>query len=116
MKISLIILVLEIEFTTDTMNLLVNPLPQITLDNSFHICISAGDTNIQFSPIGGLLNGTGVMNSNTGLFSPLNAGLGTHRLTYSYQDPVTGCWNYDFLDVTVNPLPNVNYTHDSIFF
>ncbi len=102
-------------FTTDTMNLLVNPLPQITLDNSFHICISAGDTNIQFSPIGGLLNGTGVMNSNTGLFSPLNAGLGTHRLTYSYQDPVTGCWNYDFLDVTVNPLPNVNYTHDSIF-
>ena len=102
-------------FTTDTMNLLVNPLPQITLDNSFHICISAGDTNIQFSPIGGLLNGTGVLNSNTGLFSPLNAGLGTHRLTYSYQDPITGCWNYDFLDVTVNPLPNVNYIHDSIF-
>lgn len=102
-------------FTTDTMNLLINPLPVISLDNSFEICISAGDTTIQFSPSGGLLQGTGVLNSNTGLFSPLNAGIGTHELTYSYQDPVTGCWNYDFLNVTVNPLPNVNYIHDSIF-
>ena len=49
------------------------------------------------------------------MFSPLSAGIGTHKLLYSYQHPITGCWNYDSLNVTVNPLPNVNYTHDSIF-
>ena len=102
-------------FTTDTMNLLINPLPVISLDNSFEICISAGDTIIQFSPIGGLLQGTGVLNSNSGLFSPLNAGIGTHKLIYSYENPITGCWNYDSLKITVNPLPNINYVHDNIF-
>ena len=102
-------------FTTDTMNLLINPLPVISLDNSFEICISAGDTTIQFSPSGGLLEGTGVFNSNTGLFSPTDAGVGTHKLIYSYENPITGCWNYDSLEITVNPLPNVNYIHDSIF-
>ena len=102
-------------FTTDTMNLLINPLPVISLDNSFEICISAGDTTIQFSPSGGLLEGTGVLNSYTGLFSPTDAGIGTHKLIYSYENTITGCWNYDSLEISVNPLPKVNYTHDSIF-
>ena len=102
-------------FTTDTMNLLIHPLAKITLDSSFQICISAGDTTIQFSPLGGLFQGTGVLNSSTGLFSPLNAGPGIHKLIYSYEHPVTGCWNYDSLEITVNSLPAVDYSHDSIF-
>ena len=97
------------------MNLLINPLPVISLDNSFEICISAGDTTIQFSPSGGLLEGTGVLNSNTGFFSPTDAGVGTHKLIYSYENPITGCWNYDSLEIRVNPLPNINYVHDNIF-
>ena len=101
-------------FTTDTMNLLIHPLPEITVDTSFEICISFGDTNIQFSPFGGTWSGTGI-DINTGLFSPLSAGIGTHKLLYSYQHPITACWNYDSLEIIVNPLPNVNYTHDSIF-
>jgi len=101
-------------FTSDTMNILIHPLPEITLDNSFEICISFGDTAIQFSPFGGTWTGLGI-DPSSGLFSPIVAGMGTHTLLYAYQHPVTGCWNYDSLDVTVNPLPAVNYTHDSIF-
>ena len=102
-------------FTTDTMNLLIHPLPKITLDASFQMCLSDEDTTIQFSPTGGLLDGTGILNSSTGLFSPSTAGIGTHKLVYSYQHPITGCWNYDSLEIDVQSLPIVNYTHDSIF-
>ena len=42
------------------MNLLIHPLPVINLDTSFEICISFGDTNIQFSPFGGTWSGTGI--------------------------------------------------------
>ena len=101
-------------FTTDTMNLLIHPLPVISLDNSFEICISFGDTAIQFAPTGGTWQGNGIDPLN-GVFSPISAGMGTHKLLYSYQHPVTGCWNYDSLNVTVNPLPSVNFSHDSIF-
>lgn len=102
-------------FTTDTMNLLIHPLPKITLDASFQMCLSDEDTTIQFSPTGGILDGTGILNSSTGLFSPSTAGEGTHKLVYSYQHPITGCWNYDSLEIDVQSLPIVNYTHDSIF-
>ena len=102
-------------FTTDTMNILIHPLPKIILDSSFQICLLDEDTTIQFSPFGGLLEGTGILNSSTGIFSPSTAGVGIHKLIYSYQHPVTSCWNYDSLEITVQSLPNVNYTHDTIF-
>ena len=102
-------------FTTDTMNLLIHPLPKITLDSSFQMCLLDEDTTIQFSPTGGLLDGTGILNSSTGVFSPSTAGVGIHKLVYSYQHPITGCWNYDSLEIDVQSLPTVNYTHDSIF-
>ena len=57
----------------------------------------------------------GMVNDSTGLFNTDSAGVGTHQLIYSYQHPITGCWNYDSLEITVNPLPIVDYSHDSIF-
>ena len=83
-------------FTTDTMNLLIHPLPKLQLILVLKTCISFGDTNIQFSPFGGTWSGTGI-DINSGLFSPLSAGIGTHKLLYSYQYPITACWNYDSL-------------------
>ena len=102
-------------FTTDTMNLLIHPLPVISVDNSFEICISFGDTVLNFSPQGGTWQGTGITENINGVFNPVIAGVGTHKLLYSYQHPITACWNYDSLELTVNPLPVVSYTHDSIF-
>ena len=102
-------------FTTDTMNLLIHPLPVISVDNSFEICISFGDTVLNFSPQGGTWQGTGITDNINGVFNPVIAGVGTHKLLYSYQHPITACWNYDSLELTVNPLPVVSYTHDSIF-
>ena len=70
------------------MNLLIHPLPVINLDNSFEICISFGDTAIQFSPFGGTWQGNAI-DPSSGIFSPIAAGMGTHKLLYSYQHPVT---------------------------
>ena len=95
------------------MNLLIHPLTEITVDTSFEICISFGDTNIQFSPFGGTWSGTGI-GINNGLFSPLSAGIGTHKLLYSNHQPITDSWNNDSLEITEKTLPNINYTHDSI--
>ena len=102
-------------FTTDTMNLLIHPLPVVDVDVDFEICISFGDTTLNFSPLGGFWEGQGITDTALGTFSPTTAGIGTHRLLYSYQHPITACWNYDSLDVTVNPLPVVSYDHDTIF-
>ena len=102
-------------FTTDTMNILIHPLPVVDVDSDFEICISFGDTTLNFSPLGGFWTGQGITDTALGTFSPTTAGTGTHRLLYSYQHPITACWNYDSLDVTVNPLPIVSYDHDTIF-
>ena len=102
-------------FTTDTMNFLIHPLPTLSIDTSFELCISFGDSTLNFNPSGGVWSGTGMVNDSTGLFNTDSAGVGTHQLIYSYQHPITGCWNYDSLEITVNPLPIVDYSHDSIF-
>ena len=97
------------------MNILIHPLPVVDVDSDFEICISFGDTTLNFSPLGGFWTGQGITDTALGTFSPTTAGIGTHRLLYSYQHPITACWNYDSLDVTVNPLPIVSYDHDTIF-
>ena len=97
----------------DTMEILIHPLPTINLDVSYQTCISSPDTNIQFSPLGGSWLGNGI-SPVTGLFSPSSAGIGSHKLIYTYQNPVNGCQNSDSLEITVNSLPTINYDLDTI--
>ncbi|HRZ77967.1 MAG TPA: hypothetical protein P5248_11405, partial [Bacteroidales bacterium] len=88
---------------SDGVIVLVNPGPNVTLSNIPNICINyAPYTLVQGSPAGGVYSGPGVT---AGVFYPGTAGNGTHTITYSYTDPVTGCsgsaTNTIFVDVCI---------------
>jgi gliding motility-associated-like protein len=55
------------------------------------------------TPLGGTWQGLGV--SPTGIFKPMEAGLGTHELTYIFQEAVSKCINKATLKITVNARP-----------
>jgi len=58
------------------------------------------------SPSGGTFNGLGISGNN---FIPVNAGDGTHTITYTYSD-VFGCTNFSQQSVVVNQLPVVSFS------
>jgi PKD repeat protein len=88
---------------TQTVNLVVNPLPSVNAGNNFSICQSSPGLPLGGSPTGGTWSGFGV--SANVLSSPV---ANTFTLTYVYTNPATGCSNTDFVQVTVNPLPTSN--------
>ncbi|TVR80081.1 MAG: T9SS C-terminal target domain-containing protein [Chitinophagaceae bacterium] len=58
--------------------------PAVNLNNFENVCIDAEPFNLTGgSPSGGTYSGSGVSD---GVFSPALAGIGTHTLTYSYND------------------------------
>lgn len=60
-------------------------------------CSSSSPVTLNTSPAGGTLSGTGITN---GLFSPVIAGVGTHRVYYTYVD-LWGCGGLDSTDIPV---------------
>ena len=86
-------------------SILVRSLPVVTLSNFSPVCIDVPEFPLSGgSPEGGAYSGTGVSGGN---FNPLNAGVGTHTITYTYTDG-NGCSNFATNTITVNPLPTVN--------
>ncbi|MCF8298190.1 MAG: T9SS type A sorting domain-containing protein, partial [Saprospiraceae bacterium] len=82
----------------------VNPLPIVTLNPFSDICISEPTFTLSGgSPIGGTYYGTGI---SAGSFNPINAGAGTHTLSYIYSD-INGCSDTAYQTIVVNSLPNV---------
>jgi hypothetical protein len=74
---------------TDDIIVLVNPGPNVNLANIPDICINYAPYALtEGSPAGGVYSGPGV---SAGMFDPAAAGAGTHTITYSYTDPLTGC-------------------------
>ncbi|MBL0340658.1 MAG: hypothetical protein IPP71_06900 [Bacteroidetes bacterium] len=66
----------------------VNPLPVVTLANFSSVCQTAAAFALSGgSPAGGVYSGPGV---NAGSFSPATAGIGTHTISYLYQN-ANGC-------------------------
>ncbi|WP_233507501.1 PKD domain-containing protein [Adhaeribacter pallidiroseus] len=62
--------------------------PEVNAGSDQSICIGAGTIQLSgFSPAGGTWLGKGV--SSTGIFSPLEAGIGNHTLIYSFTQ--NGC-------------------------
>jgi gliding motility-associated-like protein len=85
---------------SSTQNYVVNPLPSVTFGVIPDVCVGSNPVTLnQGSPSGGTYSGTGVANN---MFSPATAGNGTHTLTYTYTDPLTGCTNAATQMVTVN--------------
>lgn len=78
----------------------VNPIPQIQFNSLPDVCLGGSAVNLnQASPTGGTYTGNGVVNN---AFNPQAAGIGTHTLTYTYTDPLTGCINSATQTITVN--------------
>ena len=84
----------------------VNALPSVSLGALSSVCVNASAVTLSGgSPTGGTYSGTGV-NSTTGVFSPTTAGIGTHKITYTYGD-ANGCTDTASQMITVNGLPTV---------
>jgi hypothetical protein len=83
-------------------NLIVKIAPQSVLFDTL-ICQSSTDIILNINPIGGYWVGNGIIDNNTGLFSPSQLSLGQHYLAYT---AVSGC--IDTFSVTIYNLPQLS--------
>jgi hypothetical protein len=80
----------------------VNDLPVVSCPANSAVCISDAPFALSgATPITGTYSGTGV---NGGIFTPTDAGVGTHTIIYIYSDG-NSCSNSCSFTITVNPLP-----------
>ena len=100
--------------TIDSMEFTVHDLPIVDAGTDVGICISAAAFDLSGAPVGGAWSGTGITDVNLGTFAPAVATVGAHTITYTVADPITACVNTDNVDVTVNPLPVVDFVVDSL--
>jgi PKD repeat protein len=96
--------------SSDTLEIRVEDLPQITLANDSSVCADAGTIDLSETPNGGTWLGIGITNTSTGAFEVSN---GTQTLTYTYIESqvfygnTLECSNKDSVTITVNLLPIV---------
>jgi len=91
---------------TATQNILVDPLPTVSLTAFSAICEEAGTITLSGgSPVGGAYFGTGV---SSGQFDPTISGSGTFSIGYSFTN-AGGCSDTAFQNLTVNPTPTVTF-------
>ncbi|MCB9252569.1 MAG: gliding motility-associated C-terminal domain-containing protein [Flavobacteriales bacterium] len=102
-------------FGFDTTFITVNPLPILTLTNPLKYCCDYGNiglgSSIFGSPTGGVWScrqNPGLVSSNNFLTPSLNCDpskVGVFTMIYTYQEPVTKCFNKDSTRFTINSLP-----------
>ena len=93
----------------------VNALPAVNPGLAQTSCLNSPPINlVGFSPAGGTWSGPGITTAQPGTFTPSVAGVGAHAITYSFTDPVTTCSNTANINMVVNPLPTLSYTHDTL--
>ena len=83
----------------------VNPLPTVDAGVLGDLCSEDLPIELIGTPVGGTYTGPGVGANN--FFDPLNAGPGTHELTFSFTD-VNGCSNSTTTEITVHANPFVD--------
>ena len=86
----------------DTINVTVLPLPEITGDSAFSICINDAPKKLDIlKPDGGEYSGKGI---NNGFFYPDSASVGINKISYSYTNE-NGCKKIIEISAKVNPKP-----------
>lgn len=98
-------------YTTDTVSVSVNPLPTVALNSLADLCILGGTDTLIGSPAGGTFAGPGVTGST---IDPVQAGLGSHIITYSYTDS-TGCAGIAQDTLLINPNPTVSFPSPFVY-
>ena len=99
--------------TTNSVEVIVYPLPEISLGAPDVYCGNNGIVELtEFSPVGGVWEGPGVVDSSLGLFdvAGTQTGVGEWDLIFWFEDLVTAC--RDTLDhvVTVEAVPVADFT------
>jgi hypothetical protein len=90
-----------------TQSIVVIASPNVTLSSQSNICINESIFILSgASPIGGVWSGNGVT---AGFFDPQLAGVGTHVLTYTYNEVTTGCSGFATVGIIVQPAPYVTF-------
>jgi len=86
--------------SSDTRSITVNAIPVVNAGLDLTVCSNQGNYSLSAdaSPVGGTFTGTGVNGLN---FNPVVAGIGSHQVTYTYQNATTGCVNTDFRIINV---------------
>ncbi|WP_018342880.1 T9SS type A sorting domain-containing protein [Cytophaga aurantiaca] len=96
---------------SDTVHILVKPIPSVTFFGLPNSCCSA-DQEILLTgfPAGGTFSGSGIVN--TTFFNPTNAGVGTNKsVTYTYTN--NGCQGSYTQQTTILQSPSVTITSPS---
>lgn len=90
---------------TDQVLVTVNNFLSITFDDFAPICLQSADFTLNTAnPTGGTYSGTGVTNNT---FSPVNAGVGSHTITYSIISS-GGCQSVETAQITVDDCSSIN--------
>jgi hypothetical protein len=86
-------------------------LPEVTLEPFEWVCVGWPAFELSGGmPEGGVYSGSGVEN---GWFDPANAGLGTHKITYSYTD-INNCENFAEDSIYVDACIGINeHSHNN---
>ncbi len=89
---------------TATASINVNNTPVVNAGTYGPVCVDGTTIVLAGSPSGGTFSGTGVTGSS---FNPVTAGVGSHIITYTYNDG-NGCTGSAQTTIVVNDLPNVS--------
>ena len=90
---------------SDTMefDLTVNPLPDPMIDQAGPFCVADGNVTLTANPPGGSFSGNGILPN--GLFSPSDAGVGMHIISYMFTD-ANSCTGTGTSTIEVTTGPN----------
>lgn len=81
--------------------------PVITMTALNSVCVNASPVTLSCgSPSGGTYSGSGVTN---GQFNPIQTGIGTNTIQYTYTSPATGCTGNSSTTISVLALPVVTF-------
>ncbi|WP_139959334.1 T9SS type B sorting domain-containing protein [Flavicella sediminum] len=92
---------------SDSISVTVNKSVDVSITPQADLCIDAAAVQLMANPTGGVFSGTGV--NATGIFDPSISLAGTFTISYDYTD-ANGCDASTTIDITVNPLPVINFT------
>jgi hypothetical protein len=91
---------------SDTSVIVVHGLPSINFNSlSADQCVDNSSVALSANPSGGVFSGNFV---SSGSFLPSNAGVGTHKVFYSYSDAYS-CSNTDSFTFIVHDLPAISF-------
>ena len=100
----------------DTSIIVVNPIPDVTVDDDIRIiCNQLIPVQLNATPIGGLWSSNTSMIDSNGVVSPTGDTIdnGTYNVVYTYIDPITSCYDTASMLVIIESPANIIIPNDT---